>query len=70
MVNFSAAILTLKMEEHMQHFFHIMIYCFKKGKNATEMQKKKKKICAVCGEGAVIENVRHGFLRSLVLLTF
>ena len=29
-----------------------MLYYFKKGKNATEMQKK---ICAVCGEGAVTD---------------
>ena len=28
------------MEESMQHFWHIMLYYFKKGKNATEMQKK------------------------------
>ena len=41
----------------MQHFCHIMLYCFKKGKNATEMQKKKKKICAVCGEGAVTDRM-------------
>ena len=37
------------MEENMQYFQHIMLYYFKKGKNATEMQKR---ICAVCGEGA------------------
>ena len=49
-VNFYVAILILKMEEHMQHFCHIMLYYFKKGKNATEMQKQ---ICAVYGEGAV-----------------
>ena len=30
-----------------QHFQHIMLNYFKKGKNATETQKK---ICAVCGE--------------------
>ena len=35
------------MEENMQHFQHIMLYYFKKGKNATEMQKK---ICAVYGK--------------------
>ena len=29
-----------------------MLYYFEKGKNATEMQKK---ICAVCGEGAVTD---------------
>ena len=38
----------------MQHFGYIMLYNFKKGKNATKMQKKKK-ICAVYGEGAVTD---------------
>ena len=50
LVNFCAAILILNMEE--ATFQHIMLYYFKKGKNTTEMQKKKK-ICAVYGEGAV-----------------
>ena len=50
MVNFCVAILILKMEERKQHFQHIMLYYFKKGKNATEMQKK---ICAAYGEVAV-----------------
>ena len=36
----------------MQHFRHTMLYYFKKGKNATEMQKK---ICAVYGEGVVTD---------------
>ena len=35
-----------------QHFQHIMLYYFKKGKNATETQKK---ICAAYGEGAVAD---------------
>ena len=51
-MNLSAAILILKMEENTQYFRHIMLYYFKKGKNATEMQKK---ICAVAGEGAVTD---------------
>ena len=51
-MNFCAAILILKMEEYMQHFWHIMLYYFKEGKNTTEMQKR---ICAVCGEGAVTD---------------
>ena len=38
------------MEEDIQHFWQIILYYFKKGKNATEMQKK---ICAVYGDGAV-----------------
>ena len=48
MVNFFAAILILKMEENEQHFQHVMLYYFKKDKNAPEMQKK---ICAVYGDG-------------------
>ena len=40
------------MEEKKQHFRHIMLYYFKKGKNATEIHKK---ICAVYGEGAVTD---------------
>ena len=35
----------------MQYIQCIMLYYFKKGKKAPEMQKKK--ICAVYGEGAV-----------------
>ena len=40
------------MEEYMQHFWHIMLYYFKKGKNTTEMQEKN---CAVYGEGSVTD---------------
>ena len=40
------------MEEKKQHFRPIMLYYFKKGKNATETQKK---ICVVYGEGAVTD---------------
>ena len=46
-MNFCVGILILKMEENM----HIMLYYFKKGKNATEIQKN---ICSVSGENAVI----------------
>ena len=53
LVNFCVATLILKMEENTQHFWHILYY-FKKGKNVTEMQKKKK-ICTVYGEDAVTE---------------
>ena len=56
------------MEEDTQHFQHIVLYYFKKGKNATEMQKK---ICAVYGEGAVIDRTcQKWFAKFLVLLTF
>ena len=40
------------MEENMQHFWHIMLYYFKKGKNISETQKK---ICAGYGKGAVTD---------------
>ena len=53
-MNSHAAILILKMEENMQHFQCIMLYYWKKGKNATETQKK---ICAVYGEGAVTDQM-------------
>ena len=49
-MNFYVAILILQKEENTQHFQHITLYYFKKGKNAAETQKK---ICAVYGEGAV-----------------
>ena len=39
----------------MQHFWHIMLYYFKKGKNSTE--KHTEKICAVYGEGAVTDRM-------------
>ena len=40
------------MEEKKRHFRHIMLYHFKKGRKASETQKK---ICAMYGEGAVID---------------
>ena len=49
-MDFCVATLILKMEENTQYFQHIMLYYFKKGKNATEVQKK---ICAVYGKCAV-----------------
>ena len=52
LLNFYAGILILKMEENMQYFWHIMLYYFKNGKNATETRKK---ICAVYGDGAVTD---------------
>ena len=42
------------MEENMQCYQCIMLYFFKKGKNATERQKT---ICAVYGEGAVTDQL-------------
>ena len=46
-MNFSVAILLLKMVEKKQHFWHIMLDYFKKGKNATEVQEKTCAVCAV-----------------------
>ena len=40
------------MEENIQHFWHTMLYYFKKGENTTEEQKM---ICAVYGESAVTD---------------
>ena len=54
-MNFCAAILILEIEEN-THFQHIMLYYFKKGKNATETQKK---VCALCGEGAVTDRMHQ-----------
>ena len=47
----------------MQHFWHIVLHYFKKGKNATEMQEK---ICALYGEGAVTDQMcQKGFAKFL-----
>ena len=52
-MNVCVAILTLKIEENnTQDFWHFMLHYFKKGKNATETQKK---FCAVYGESAVTD---------------
>ena len=39
----------------MQHSWRIMPYYFKKGKNTTETHTQK--ICAVCGEGAMTDQM-------------
>ena len=54
LVNFCVAILILKVEEEKQHFWHIMLYYFKKDKNGAETQKR---ICVLCGEGAVTDQM-------------
>ncbi|MCG5651127.1 hypothetical protein L0P53_14440, partial [Holdemanella sp. DFI.5.21] len=41
LVNFCVATLILKMEENKQHFWYIMLYYFKKGKNKLKSKKKK-----------------------------
>ena len=40
-MNFCVAILLLKVEEKKQQFWHIMLYYFKKDKNAIKTQKKR-----------------------------
>ena len=50
-MNFCAAILILKMED-MQHFLCVILYYFKTGKNATEMENE---ICVVYGESSVAD---------------
>ena len=44
--------LIMKLEDDMHHFWHILLYYFRKGKNKTKTQNK---ICAVYGEGAVTD---------------
>ena len=47
----------------MQHFWYIMLYYFKKGKNTTEMEKK---ICAVYGEGAATDRTCQKWFAKLL----
>ena len=54
-MNFCVTTLILKMGENTQHIQHIMLYYFKKDKDATEMQKKK--TCAAYGKGAVTDQM-------------
>ena len=48
----------------MQHVWHVILYCFTKGKNTTERQRK---VCAVCGEGAGTDRTCQECLQSFVL---
>jgi len=47
------------MEEKV-HFRHLMLFFYRKGKNATQVANK---ICAVYGEGAVAERTVRWFVR-------
>ena len=62
-MNFCVAVLILRMEENTQHFWHIILYYSKKGKNATEMQKKD--FCSVCGEGAITDMLVDLWIKSV-----
>ena len=57
LVNFCKAILILKMKENTQYFWSIMLYNFKKGKNATEIQKKMCSIWRRCCDGLNVSEV-------------
>ena len=63
-MNFCVAILILKIDENEKHFWHIMLYYFKKGKNTADTHKK---ICAVYGEGAVTDGMCQKRFGSFVL---
>ena len=47
----------------MQHFWCIMLNYFKKGKNATEMQKKN---CTVYSEGTVTDQMCQKWFAKLL----
>lgn len=61
-MNFCAAIVTLRVEAHGQHFHHIVRGYFKEGKTQLTPEKK---VCAVCTEKALglLARIRGG-LRS------
>ena len=60
-VNFCQFYTPLNMEESKVHFKHLMLFFYRKGKNATQAANK---ICAVYGEGAIAERtVRKWFAR-------
>ena len=50
-----------------QHFWHIILYYFKRGKNATETQKK---VCAVYGEGVVTDGTCQKWIVRFLSGTF
>ena len=52
------------MEEDMQHFWCIILYYFNKSKNTTEMEKKE--ICALYGEGGVIDQTCQKWFAKLL----
>ena len=62
---FCVAILIVKVENNtLQHFWHVILYYFKKGKNATEIQKKIKgfvqcleKVCLLYTSDAADEDI-------------
>ncbi|XP_023230347.1 histone-lysine N-methyltransferase SETMAR-like [Centruroides sculpturatus] len=49
------------MAENKEHFRHIMLFYFRKGKNASQTQKK---ICSVYGEGAIDDSTCRKWFRK------
>ena len=68
LVNFCVGILIWEMEGNKEHFWHIMLCYFKKGKNTTETHTKQ---CVQCVGKVLwlIEHVKSGLGSFLVLLT-
>ena len=61
-MNFCVAILISKVEENIQHFWHVMLYYFKKGKNTTETR------CVQCKEKVLwLTDCIQSGLQSFVL---
>ena len=67
-MNFCTAILILKMEENVQHFWLIMLYYFKKDK--TQLKCKKRFVQCMKNVLWLIEYGQRGLPSFLVLLTF
>ena len=63
LVNFCAVSLILKMEEDTQHFWHIMLYYFKKGKNSIKMQEKNSEVYREVA--ATYQTCQKGFAKFL-----
>ena len=63
-MNFCVAILTLKMKENKQYFWHIMLYYFRKGKMQLKHTHTHTKIRATYREGAVTDRcIKSGLQR-------
>ena len=67
-MNFCVGILILKMEENMQCFHHIMLCYFKKGKKASETQKKD--LCSVWKGAMTAQMCQRWFVKFCAGHTF
>lgn len=48
--------LQVRMEENELHLCHLILFYFRKGRNAVQIVKR---ICAVHGDGAVADSTAH-----------